>query len=89
MLSLCPTLLATFVVCPHAGRLELERRRGLPVPDRGRDPDADLLAELGARHEAAYLYHLSAQGLTVVTLGGQATETTLLKAMRSGVDAIA
>lgn len=88
-LSLSPTLLTTFVACPHAGRLELERRLGRPVPDRGRDPDADLLAELGARHEAAYLDHLRAEGLTVVTLGGRATEAAVLEAMRSGADAIA
>ncbi|MDF1521759.1 MAG: hypothetical protein P1P87_02930 [Trueperaceae bacterium] len=88
-LSLSPTLLTTFVACPHAGRLEVERRLGRPVPDRGRDPDADLLAELGARHEAAYLEHLRTRGLTVAMLGGRTSEETLLETMRSGVDAIA
>ena len=50
--SLSPTLLTTFIACPHAGRLELG-----PVPDRCGEPDANLLAELGARNEAADLGH--------------------------------
>nr|MBA3891116.1 nuclease [Gemmatimonadaceae bacterium] len=92
-LDLSPSDLTTFTACAHASRLDIDAVVGRPVPERGRDPDADLLAELGRRHEGAYLDHLRAQGLEVETIGAledpDEARARLLELMRAGVDVIA
>ena len=90
-LRLSPTDLTTYTGCEHASRLEIDRAMGRPTPDRGRDPDAEMLAELGRRHESAYLAHLRGQGLRVERMdphAGDAAERLEVH-MRAGVDAIA
>jgi hypothetical protein len=47
--------LTRYTAGAHAGRLDVHRVLARPMPQRGREPDADLLAELGRRHEGAYL----------------------------------
>ena len=90
-LRLSPTDLTTYTACEHASRLEIDRVLGRATPERGRDPDADLLAELGRRHEFAYLEHLRAQGLRVERMVPYAADAAerLREFMRAGVDAIA
>lgn len=57
----------------------------------GRDPDAEMLAELGRRHEAAYLDYLRGMGLRVEVVGTAQLDPadTVLAHMREGVDVIA
>jgi len=90
-LRLTPTDLTTFTACRHASRLEVDRAVGRPTPERGRDPDVDLLATLGRRHEDAYLAYLRAQGLRVERLEptGHGTVERVRELMREGIDAIA
>jgi hypothetical protein len=54
-LDITPSDLTRYTAGAHAGRLDGGRVLARPMPMRGRDPDADLLAELGRRHERAYL----------------------------------
>lgn len=88
---LSPTLLTRFAACRHAARLQLNQALGRSTPEMGRDPDADMLAELGSRHEAAYLDHLRAQGLRVEVVGTAQPGGTerVLELMHEGVDVIA
>jgi predicted RecB family nuclease len=90
-LRLTPTDLTTFTACRHASRLEVDRAMGRPTPERGRDPDVDLLATLGRRHEDAYLAHLRGQGLRVERLEPleHGAVERVHDLMREGVDAIA
>lgn len=90
-LRLTPTDLTTFTACAHASRLEVERALGRPTPERGRDPDTDLLAELGRRHEAAYLEHLRDRGLRVEVVEAMAQDSVerVRALLREGVDAVA
>ena len=90
-LHLGPTDLTTFTACVHASRLQVDRALGRPTPDRGRDPDADVLAELGRRHEDAYLDALRGRGLRVERLEPFAAdaEVRVRELMHAGVDVIA
>jgi len=92
-LNLSPTDLTTFAACRHATHLFLEEARGRSTVERLRDPNADVLAELGDRHELAYLEHLEAQGLSVMRISGSPDEPAqrdaVLEAMKTGVDVIA
>lgn len=77
--------------CEHLVKLELARLRGEVEPPEGFDPFVQLLAELGARHEAAYVASLEAGGKRVVRIDtmdpGAGAERTLA-AMREGAEVI-
>jgi predicted RecB family nuclease len=92
-LRLSPSDLTTFTACRHAARLEVDRTLARPTPERGRDPDADMLAELGRRFERSYLEALAAEGLRVERVDGAPgdvrAETDVVRLMREGVDVIA
>jgi len=61
--------LSNHLACRHLTTLDLQVARGeRTAPDRAA-PDLKVIQELGLRHEAAYLAHLAAQGVTVENLG--------------------
>ncbi|HEU5181262.1 MAG TPA: TM0106 family RecB-like putative nuclease [Candidatus Polarisedimenticolia bacterium] len=93
LLRLTATDLANHLACHHLSHLDLETALGLRrIPDWF-SPDAAILRELGADHEAAFLDHLERQGLRIARLGPSPDEHTglerTLAAMRDGVDVIA
>ena len=79
--------------CHHLTNLELNVARGERRAPEWRDPDLAIRAELGLRHEAAYLAHLAKNGLEILNLAkvddeARAVEETR-QAMRRGVEVIA
>ena len=54
-LSLSPSDLNNFLACAHRTWLDLEHARGGIELHRVPRPDAELVAERGRQHEAAYL----------------------------------
>lgn len=93
-LHLSPTDLTTWVACPHATTLEMAVARGRMERPVETNPDARMLARKGEEHEAAYLAHLTAQGLGVTTIdlpaGGDFEEAARVTeaAMREGADVV-
>jgi len=91
LLRLSATDLANHLGCAHLSQLDLAVAEGRARRPRRNDPIADLLAERGREHEAAYLRHLRAQKLRVVEIraapGADSVDTTLA-AMRDGADII-
>src|SRR4029077_7504964 len=61
--------LSNHLACGHLTTLELQVARGERTAPDWAAPDLKVIQELGLRHEAAYLAHLSAQGLVVENLG--------------------
>ena len=61
--------LSNHLACRHLTSLELEVVQGERTAPDWAAPDLKVIQELGLRHEAAYLAHLSAQGLVVENLG--------------------
>lgn len=79
--------------CRHLTNLELSVARGERRAPEWRDPDLAVRAELGLRHEAAYLAHLAKNGLEILNLAKADDETRAveetLQAMKRGVEVIA
>src|SRR5436190_3132157 len=86
-LSLSPSDLNNFLACAHRTWLDLEHARGGIELHRVPRPDAELVAERGRQHEAAYLERLEADGLDVVRIEPGDAEATQA-AMRAGSDVI-
>src|SRR3954471_16124461 len=86
-LTLSPSDLNNHLACEHRTWLDLMRTRGEielhPVPR----PDAELVAERGREHEAAYLARLEAAGLEVARIADADADATVA-AMREGRDVI-
>jgi predicted RecB family nuclease len=61
--------LSNHLACRHLTTLDLQVAQGLRTEPDWAAPDLKVIQELGLRHEAAYLAHLSKQGLTVENLG--------------------
>lgn len=81
------TDLALHVGCAHRTRLDRARAAGEPVGPAMFDPVAEILAERGRVHEAAYRDFLVAAGRHVVDAGGAPDATRALIA--AGADVIA
>jgi uncharacterized protein len=67
-LHLSPSDLSAYLACPHLTTLSLEVARGERPRPHGREALADLIAEKGDAHEAAYLAELRAAGRDVVEI---------------------
>src|SRR3954466_14027892 len=67
-LRLSPSDLNNFLACGHLTSLDVRRARGEIVLDKAPRPDAELIAEKGRRHEAAFLHALEADGKQIVTI---------------------
>ena len=83
-LLLSATDLANHLGCGHLTHLNHQVAEGLLEREYRPDPWRELLAELGDRHEAAYLEHLRDSGKTVVDIaefGGEASLEKTLEAM--------
>jgi predicted RecB family nuclease len=61
--------LSNHLACRHLTTLDLQVARNERTAPDWAAPDLKVIQELGLRHEAAYLAHLVAQGLTVENLG--------------------
>jgi len=61
--------LSNHLACRHVTTMDLQLARGERTAPDWAAPDLKVIQELGLRHEAAYLAHLSAQGLVVENLG--------------------
>jgi predicted RecB family nuclease len=61
--------LSNHLACRHLTTLDLQLARGERAAPDWAAPDLKVIQELGLRHEAAYLAHLGAHGLTVENLG--------------------
>jgi uncharacterized protein len=59
---------ANFLVCHHVLTLDRAEAAGQIKRPYFQDPSIELLRELGARHEQAYLSHLTDQGLDVAVI---------------------
>jgi predicted RecB family nuclease len=68
-IRLAATDLGNHLACRHLTALDLQAAQGKRATPEWAAPDLAVYLELGARHEKAYLAHLSAQGLTVENLG--------------------
>lgn len=90
-LSLSATDLANHLGCAHLTELDLRAARREISPPVWKDPTLEVLQARGFEHEAAYLEHLRASGLSVIEVvaadGKSASEATLA-AMRTGADVI-
>jgi len=86
-LYLAATDLSNYLGCKHLSQLDRAVAGGeLAKPDWF-DPALVVLAQRGEQHEAAYVAHLRAQGLTVVELKNKPVEE-VVAAMTSGADVI-
>lgn len=78
--------------CLHLTELDLAVAKGTLTKPQRWDPLLEILRERGRRHEAEFVEHLRARGLTTVEIGGvditpQSVDETL-KAMQSGAEVI-
>lgn len=64
-LTLAPTDLAKHLACPHLTQLDRAVAEGRLVLPAWSNPNLELLRQRGLEHEAAYIAHLEASGLTV------------------------
>jgi predicted RecB family nuclease len=88
---LSPSDLSAYLACEHLTILALQVARGDFVPTESSD-QADLLAEKGLAHEAAYLARLRGDGLDVreitTTDGFDAAAEATREAITAGVDVV-
>ena len=92
-LFLSPSDLADYVGCAYLSTLEAEVARGEREKPRPREDIAELVAEKGNQHEAAYLEQIRAAGREVVEVGlaggdFDAAAAATERAMRDGADVI-
>lgn len=88
-LSLSASDLANHLGCRRLTALDLLAAHGELEPPSWRDPNLDVLAERGLRHERAYVDSLRARGLDVVDLReGDRDPARTAAAMASGVDVV-
>jgi predicted RecB family nuclease len=88
---LSPTDLTSYLACQHLAALELRVARGeLERPPRS--ADAELLAQKGGAHEAAYLERLRAEGRTIREIsaegGFEEAARATAAALEEGVDVV-
>jgi predicted RecB family nuclease len=69
LILLSPSDLANYLACPYLTTLEAEVARGERSKPRPRTDIAELVAEKGDLHEAAYLDRLGAEGRQIVSIG--------------------
>jgi predicted RecB family nuclease len=84
------TDIANFLACRHLMTLERAEAAGQIQKPFSHDPGADLLRELGVRHEQAFLRHL-AQTKEVVQIPGEPWEDAVartVEAIRRGADVV-
>jgi uncharacterized protein len=90
--SLSASDLANHLGCRHLTFLDLAVTRGELAAPATTDAALEALQERGAQHEAAYVEHLKAQGLSIVRLSNdvsmQAAFEQARAAMRDGPDGI-
>src|SRR5688500_8907527 len=90
--SLSASDLAGHLNCRHLTGLDLEVATGSRPKPNIWDPVLELLAERGELHEAGYVHHLRAGGLSVSQIGGRGVDSTsvsqTLDAMRAGTGII-
>jgi uncharacterized protein len=87
--TLSATDLSAHLGCHHLTQLNLRAAHGELKRPYYNDPTLEVLREKGIEHEAQYLSHLKAQGLSVVELPEHsATPADTLAAMKDGVDVI-
>jgi uncharacterized protein len=83
-IRLAATDLSNHLACRHVTTLDLQVARGEKRAPDWAAPDAVILRELGERHEAAYLTHLTEQKkLAVVSLAQIKNEDELLEKTRT------
>lgn len=84
--------LVGYLNCRHLTQLEHAAARGQFAPPKFFDPALEALWERGKQHELAYVEHLRAQGLSIVTIDGvdvsEEAVAQTVAAMREGVDVI-
>jgi predicted RecB family nuclease len=76
---------ANFLACHHVLTLDRAETDGKIKKPFFHDPGVELLRELGARHEKAYLYNLIDQGLDVANIS---TEISWVEAVAKTIDAL-
>src|SRR3954452_1814206 len=86
-LHLSPSDLNNHLACEHRTWLDLARARGEVKLHRVPRPDAELVAQRGREHEAAYLARLQAEGLEGASIADGDADATAA-AMREGRDVI-
>jgi predicted RecB family nuclease len=88
-LILSPSDLNNFLACEHRTALDLARARGELTLHKVPRPDAELIAERGHQHEAAFVARLEAEGRDVARIadGDGAVEATA-EAMRAGREVV-
>lgn len=84
--------LVGYLNCRHLTQLEHSAARGEFARPKFFDPALEALWERGKQHELAYVEHLRAQGLSIVTIEGvdvsEEAVAQTIAAMREGVDVI-
>ncbi len=84
--------LVGYLNCRHLTQLEHAAARGQFARPKFFDPALEALWERGKQHELAYVEHLRAQGLSIVTIDGvdvsEEAVAQTVAAMREGVDVI-
>jgi predicted RecB family nuclease len=92
-IRLSATDVSNHLACRHLTGLELSVARKTRTAPDWAAPDLQVIRQLGAEHEAAYLAFLAASGLEVVNLTEIGDETKILeetrRAMQRGADVIA
>src|SRR5438093_103811 len=89
-LQLSATDLAKHLACRHLTSLDLQVARGEIKRVYRNDPAVAVLIERGARHEAAYLSHLTARGYDVIAAEDDVDGLRrTIHAMKSGIGVIA
>ena len=88
-LLLSPSDLNNFLACEHRTALDLARAQGeIELVKRPR-PEAELIAERGRQHEAAYLARLVDEGRDVALMGMEEDPAAATEAaMRAGRDVV-
>lgn len=84
--------LVGYLNCRHLTQLEHSAARGEFTRPKFFDPALEALWDRGKQHELAYVEHLRAQGLSIVTIEGvdvsEEAVAQTIAAMREGVDVI-
>jgi DNA mismatch endonuclease (patch repair protein) len=83
-LLLSPSDVNNFLACEHRTALDLLRARGELELRRIPRPDAELIAERGRQHEAAFLERLRAEGRDIAEIEGEDAPEATVAAMRAG-----
>ena len=91
-LRLSPSDLNNFLACEHRTWLDLRRARGEIALRKAPRPDAELLAERGRQHEAAFLQELVDTGHDVAEIdadaGAETAAAATIDAMRAGREVV-